>query len=143
MNSHNASPLVYHRSRRDHQLRMFFSGAQRTQNGKPLWMRVQGGGRKEIVEVLKEAIYHAREVARSRLLEWPDDLADAGDLAMLAFLEELNSWFSLLDHLAPGGEDPRAGLSPLMENRIRHGLRLFHNNRHAKTNPNHPSSDFL
>ena len=127
-----ASPLIYHRSRRDHQLRMFFSAASRSHNGKPLWIRNQGGGRKEIVAVLAEALYHAREVDRGRILEWPDTAADEADTAMLGFLEEIGIWFELLENLSAGGDDPRAGLAPLLESRIRHGLRLFHTSRHVQ-----------
>ena len=130
-----ASPLVYHRSRRDHQLRMFFSAASRSANGKPVWIRTQGGGRKEIMATLTDAIFHAREVARGRTLEWPEAHADEADQVMLAFLEETKAWFTLLDSLAPGGEDPRPGISPLLESRIRHGLRLFHTSRHPQFSP--------
>lgn len=133
-----ASPLTYHRSRRDHQLRLFFSAANRSHNGKPLWLRNQGGGRKEILELLEEALFHAGEVARARTLEWPGEVADEADEAMLGFLEEIKAWFSLLESLVVGGDDPRPGIAPLLESRIRHGLRLFHTSRHAQLIPAHP-----
>ena len=129
------SPLVYHRTRRDHQLRMFFSAAQRNQNGKPLWTRAQGSGRRELLSILTDALYHAREVARERHLEWPDSKADDADKALLGFLDEIQAWFGLLEKVASGGEDPRSGLSPLLEGRIRHGLRLFHTGRMTSLNP--------
>jgi len=134
-----ASPLIYHRSRRDHQLRMFFSAASRNNNGKPLWIRNQGGGRKEIVAVLAEALYHAREVARRRELEWPETVEDDADHAMLGFLEEIHTWFHLLEHLIPEGEDPRAGIAPLLEGRIKVGLRLFHTGRHVQSGSMRPT----
>lgn len=129
MTSQIPSPLVYHRSRRDHHLRMFFSAAQRNHNGKPLWARSQGGGRRELLAILGEAQYHAREVARDRALEWPDPKSDEADKALLGFLDEIQAWFGLLEKVAAGGEDPRGGLSPLLEGRIRYGLRLFHTGR--------------
>lgn len=139
MNPNLASPLIYHRSRRDHQLRMFFSAASRNHNGKPLWIRTQGGGRKEIVSILTEALYHAREVDRSRDLEWPETKADEADQEMLGFLEEAHAWFHLLDNLVTGGDDPRTGIIPLLESRIRHGLRLFHTGRHLQTGSMRPT----
>lgn len=129
MISQTASPLSFHRSRRDHQLRMFFSSAQRTQGGKPIWVRVHGSGRKELLSILADALFHAREVARDRPLEWPEPKADESDLALQAFLEEIQNWFRLLETVAPGGDDPRAGIAPMLEGRIRHGLRLFHTGR--------------
>lgn len=135
MTVQNASPLAYHRQRRDHQLRLFFSAASRTHAGKPLWLRNQGGGRKEILEILDDALFHARETGRSRLLEWPGETADEADEAMLAFLEEIRAWFGLLESLVPAGDDPRPGLAPLLESRIRHGLRLYHTSRHAQLVP--------
>jgi hypothetical protein len=139
MTSNVASPLLYHRSRRDHQLRMFFSAASRSHNGKPLWIRNQGGGRKGIVAILSEAMYHAKEVARLRELEWPEIAADEADLAMLGFLEEIQAWFHLLEHLTPGGDDPRPGITPLLESRIRVGLRLFHTSRHVQSGSMRPT----
>jgi hypothetical protein len=123
------SPLAYHRTRRDHQLRMFFSAAQRNQNGKPLWSRNQGSGRRELLAILTDALYHAQEVVRERPLEWPDSRADDADKALLGFLDEIQAWFRLLETVTAGGEDPRGGLSALLEGRIRYGLRLFHTGR--------------
>lgn len=134
------SPLAYHRSRRDHQLRKFFSAAQRSVNGKPLWSRSQGGGRRELLSILGDALFHAREVARDRSLEWPETKSDAGDKALLDFLDETKAWFELLENLASGGEDPRAGLSSLLEGRIRYGLRLFHTGRLTTLSQARPTS---
>lgn len=134
------SPLVYHRSRRDHQLRMFFSAAQRSLNGKPLWSRSQGGGRRELLSILNDALFHAREVARDRSLEWPETKSDVGDKALFEFLDETKAWFELLEKLAPGGEDPRAGIATLLEGRIRYGLRLFHTGRLTSLSQGRPSS---
>ena len=129
------SPMGYHRSRRDHHLRMFFSAASRTQNGKPTWARTQGGGRRELVAILDEALHHAREVDRERLLEWPDTHPEDADRALLSMLEELQAWFALFESVATGGDDPRPSLSPLLEARIRHGLRLFHTGRLGSLSP--------
>jgi|GEM_PF-1282022 hypothetical protein len=139
MNVNLPSPLIYHRSRRDHQLRMFFSAASRNHNGKPLWLRSQGGGRKEILGLLEEAIYHAREVDRLRELEWPEILADEADDSMLGFLDEIFTWFQLLERLIPGGDDPRPGIAPLLESRIKVGLRLFHSSRHVQSGSMRPT----
>jgi len=139
MNASLPSPLIYHRSRRDHQLRMFFSAASRSHNGKPLWLRSQGGSRKEIVALLTEAMYHAHEVARLRELEWPEFSDDEADQAMLGFLDEIQAWFHLLEHLTAGGDDPRPGIAPLLESRIRVGLRLFHTSRHVQSGSMRPT----
>jgi hypothetical protein len=118
---------------------MFFSAAQRNQNGKPLWSRSQGSGRRELLSILTDALYHAHEVARERSLEWPDSKADEADKALLGFLVEIQAWFSLLEKVTPGGEDPRAALSPLLEGRIRYGLRLFHTGRLTSVSPGRSS----
>jgi hypothetical protein len=114
---------------------MFFSAAQRNHNGKPLWARNQGSGRRELLSILADALYHAREVARKRPLEWPESNADEADKALLGFLDEIQAWFGLLEKVTSGGDDPRSNLSPLLEDRIRYGLRLFHTGRLTSMGP--------
>lgn len=140
MTTQIASPLAYHRSRRDHQLRMFFSAAQRNHNGKPLWSRNQGSGRRELLSILNDALFHAREVARDRSLEWPEIKSDAGDKALYEFLDETKAWFELLERVASGGEDPRTGIATLLEGRIRYGLRLFHTGRLTTLSQGRPAN---
>jgi hypothetical protein len=124
------SPLPFHRNRRDHQLRLLFSAAQRQVSGKPAWIRAAGNARAEILSLVEEAIYHADETLRLRSLEWPDSRADQSDSQLRDFLVEIRDWFRILEHSVPGGDDPRAGIQPLLEARMRLGQQLFHSSRH-------------
>lgn len=133
MNAPGSSPLPYHRTRRDHQLRLFFSAVQRPANGKPAWLRNNNSQRPEILRLLEEAIHHAGEVLRHRKLEWPDSAPDDVDQRIFDFLQESRAWFSLLENLLAEGEDPRGSLQPLIESRLRLGLQIFHSSRHAPT----------
>jgi hypothetical protein len=125
----NGSPLLFHRFRRDHQLRLFFSAAQRAQGGKPAWLR-SGHDLSGIVAILDEALHHARETLRERNLEWPEDHPDDSDRKLEKFLAEMICWFRLLEGLSPGGDDPRPPLRGLVESRLRLGQQLFHASRH-------------
>lgn len=134
MNGSGPSPLGFHRTRRDHQLRMFFSAAQRTSVGRPPWLRAHGNGRQEILHLLDEALHHGSEVLRLRHLEWPDSTPEDIDRKLVDFLDEMRTWFLLLEKLVSGGEDPRNAIQPLLESRLRLGLQLFHSARHAPPN---------
>lgn len=124
------SPLPFHRNRRDHQLRLLFSAAQRQVSGKPTWLRPATGARSEILDIIEEAIYHADETLRLRSLEWPDSSPDESDAQLRDFLVEIRDWFRILEHSIPGGDDPRPGIQPLLEARMRLGQQLFHSSRH-------------
>lgn len=124
------SPLSFHRYRRDHQLRLFFSAAQRSAGGKPTWLRTGSTDLVGILAILDEALHHARETLRERSMEWPEDHADDSDRKLEKFLVEIGDWFRLMEHLVAGGEDPRPALRPLLESRMRLGQQLFHASRH-------------
>lgn len=130
MNASGSSPLPYHRTRRDHQLRLFFSAVQRPGSGMPGWLRKQHPQRPEILKLLAEALHHAGEVLRHRTLEWPDSAPDDVDRRIFEFLQESQAWFSLLESLLNEGDDPRNALQPLIESRLRLGLQIFHSSRH-------------
>lgn len=123
------SPLPYHRARRDHQMRVLFSVVQKLANGRPSRQL-----RAECETILHEAIHHGREVLRNRELEWPGISANPADQELLGWLQELEAWLNLFDHLAEGGDDVRPALRDLVALRIKHGLTLFH----TKTRPGHP-----
>ncbi len=129
MNHNGTSPLVFHRFRRDHQLRLIFSAAQRQSSGKPTWIRPGSPDLASILELLAEAIYHSEETLRLRTLEWPDAAPDDSDRKLECFLLELRDWFQLLSKLVAGDEDPRPKLQPLLEARLRMGQQLFHSSR--------------
>ena len=124
-----SSPLAFHRSRRDHQLRLFFSAAFRSGTNRPAWLK-PGHDLRSILEILEEALHHARETLRERKLEWPDDEPDDSDRQLEKFIVEIHGWFELLDRIVPGGDDPRAGLRELVESRLKLGQQLFHAARH-------------
>ncbi|MBK8803858.1 MAG: hypothetical protein IPN71_17775 [Fibrobacteres bacterium] len=130
MNAPGNSPLPYHRTRRDHQLRLFFSAVQRPGPGMPGWLRNNHAQRPEILRLLAEALHHAGEVLRHRKLEWPDSAPDDVDRRIFEFLQESQSWFGLLECLLNEGDDPRSALQPLIEARLRLGLAIFHSSRH-------------
>ena len=123
------SPLPYHRARRDHQMRILFSIAQKLLAG-----RVARTLRDECSATLHEAIHHGREVLRNRELEWPGMVCSPADRELLAWLQEFDAWLNLLDHLSEGGDDVRPKVRELIGIRIKHGLTLFH----TKTRPGHP-----
>ena len=123
------SPLPYHRARRDHHMRVFFSMTQKLLAG-----RINRIARDECHATLHEAIHHGREVLRSRELEWPGDVCSDGDKEILAWLQECDAWLNLLEHLAQGGEDVRHQVKDLIGIRIKQGLTLFH----TKTRPGRP-----
>jgi hypothetical protein len=129
--SHNTtSPLIFHRFRRDHQLRLIFSAAQRQSSGKPTWIRPGSPDLASILDLLAEAIYHSGEALRTRTLEWPDAGPDDSDRKLECFLVEMRDWFRLLSQLVAGEGDPRPQLQPLLEARLRMGQQLFHSSRH-------------
>lgn len=130
MNHNGTSPLVFHRFRRDHQLRLIFSAAQRQSSGKPTWIRPGSPDVASILDLLGEAIYHSRETLRLRTMEWPDSAPDESDRKLENFLVELRDWFKLLSELVAGQDDPRSQLQPLLEARLRLGQQLFHSSRH-------------
>ena len=130
MHHNGTSPLVFHRFRRDHQLRLIFSAAQRQSAGKPTWIRPGSPDVASILDLLAEAIYHSQETLRMRALEWPDASPDDSDRKLQDFLVELRRWFQLLGQLVSGPDDPRAQLQPLLESRLRLGQHLFHSSRH-------------
>lgn len=130
MNHNVTSPLLFHRFRRDHQLRLVFSAAQRQSSGKPTWIRPGSPDLASILDLLAEAIYHSRETLRPRTMEWPGIEADDSDRKLDCFLAELRDWFRLLSQLVAGEDDPRPQLQPLLEARLRLGQQLFHSSRH-------------
>ena len=130
MNHNATSPLVFHRFRRDHQLRLVFSAALRQSSGKPTWIRPGSPDLASILDLLAEAIYHSRETMRPRAMEWPGVEPDDSDRGIDGFLTELRDWFLLLSQLVPGDEDPRPQLQTLLEARLRLGQQLFHSSRH-------------
>jgi len=130
MNHNATSPLVFHRFRRDHQLRLIFSAAQRQTTGKPTWIRPGSPDLASILALLAEAVYHSQETLRMRALEWPGSAPDESDRKLECFLVELRDWFRLLSRLAAGDDDPRPQLQPLLEARLRMGQQLFHSSRH-------------
>jgi hypothetical protein len=130
MNPNLTSPLAFHRFRRDHQLRLIFSAAQRQTSGKPTWIRPGSPDVASILDLLGEAIYHSRETLRQRTMEWPDSAPDESDKKLERFLVELREWFLLLNQIVVGAEDPRPHLQPLLEARLRLGQQLFHASRH-------------
>ena len=133
---HNAtSPLLFHRFRRDHQLRLLFSAAQRQVSGKPGWIRPGSPDVASILELVAEAIYHSREALRNRAMEWPDTAPDDSDRKLECFLVEMNDWFLLLSRLVAGEDDPRPQIQPLLEARLRMGQQLFHSSRHPAPAP--------
>jgi len=123
------SPLPYHRSRRDHQLRVLFSVAQKLLTGRPNKQL-----REECRTILHEAIHHGREVLRDRFLEWPGVAGTEGDHEILAWLMEMDSWLNLLENLAGGGDDVRPQVRDLIGIRLKQGLLLFH----TRTRPGRP-----
>lgn len=128
MNHNGTSPLVFHRFRRDHQLRLIFSAAQKQSSGKPCWIRPGSPDLATILDLLAEAIYHSQETLRLRTMEWPDSVPDESDNRIEDFLVELREWYRLLGQLVD--DDPRAQLQPLLEARLRMGQQLFHSSRH-------------
>ena len=130
MNHNGTSPLVFHRFRRDHQLRLIFSAAQRQTSGKPNWIRPGSPDLGSILDLLAEAIYHSRETLRPRAMEWPGVAPDDSDHKLEGFLVELRDWFLLLNQLVAGDDDPRPQIQPLLEARLRLGQQLFHSSRH-------------
>lgn len=123
------SPLPYHRARRDHQMRVLFSIAQKLTAGRASKLL-----RDECAAALHEAIHHGREVLRNRELEWPGVVSSPADHEILSWLQEFEAWLNLLDHLSEGGDDVRPKVRDLIGIRIKHGLTLFH----TKTRPGHP-----
>lgn len=130
MNLATIAPLPFHRNRRDHQLRLLFSAAQRLISGKPAWIRPAGNARIEILKLVEEAIYHAEETLRGRHLEWPGSDSDDSDAQLRDFLVEIRDWFRILEHMVPGGEDIRSSIQLLVETRMKLGQQLFHSSRH-------------
>lgn len=123
------SPLPYHRARRDHQMRVLFSVSQKLLSGRPSKQT-----REECRSILHEALHHGREVLRDRTLEWPGSTSVEGDKELYAWLQEMDAWLNLFEHLTDGGDDVRPGLRELAGLRIKQGLTLFH----TRTRPGRP-----
>lgn len=120
------APMHFHRRRRDHWMRLLLMQGQKVL---PLFRRGARPSARKFQEVLshhEEALVHAREVLRPRDLEWPGSILHPSDREILAFLEELGTWFRLVDQLSGEKDGMGSKVVELLEARIQSRIHLTH-----------------
>jgi len=124
--SQELAPMHFHRRRRDHWMRLLLMQGQKLLPGLKRNARPAGGKSREIAHLHEEAIMHAREVLRPRDLEWPGSILHPSDQEILEFLEEMETWLTLVERLGSDKSGMLGRVAELLETRIQTKLHLTH-----------------